>query len=183
MTDPLVRRLAVEAIRLFAASQAVGMVFVHAAWLLLAIALWRHHAEGSMVDALGTRLLRSYAWLGGIGPDGRGDETGMMLVWGKISVVVYALDALLRAVRRGRRPIAMWRVAIGSALVVFAGFLFAFWPKGLDADAWLLATMFAVFGLGATFWAVGAHRLGELLAERMLATAPGPAAAEQRDPG
>jgi hypothetical protein len=168
----LERRVVPELIRLFAASQAMAMVAVHAAWLLLAIAVWGHAGDSEVMDAVGKRLLRAYAWLGGIGPDGRGDETRLMLVWAKLSFVVYGVEVLLRMVRGERRPIALWRLALGSGAVAFAGVLFALRPQGLDGEALAVASGFGLFALGATFWGVGARRLGDFIARRLEAGRP-----------
>lgn len=177
MSELFERRVAPELIRFVALSQSMGMVCVHGAWILFAIALWNHHGgAGDGVAALGARLLRAYAWLGGIGPDGRGDEGDMMLVWGKLSLVVYALDALLRALRGPRRAIALWRLALGSGAVACAGMGFALWPQGLDGEAIAVALGFGVFATGATFWGVGARRLGEALAQKLERAAPRDAA-------
>jgi len=155
------RRLLPEALRLFAASQALPLVAVHAAWILLLAG-----------NGGGEGVIRSFVWLGGVGLDGHGDETTLMWAWTRLAFVVYALDLALRALRGERAPIALWKLALGSAAVAALGIAAATRTHGLDAgERAFTVAFFALFAAGAAFWAVGLQRLAEQFARSRLADA------------
>src|SRR5688500_10812462 len=105
MFDHLGRRLALEALRYLASTQLFGMVVLHAGWMLLAAATWGYGASEGEGAGLVTRpLLRAFVALGGVDAQGHGDENSIFRVWLLLSLPVYALVSLWRALRPGRKP-------------------------------------------------------------------------------
>ncbi len=157
--------IGIQAIRFLAGTQAFGVVVFHAGWVLLALATWGFEAgEGTSTATVSRALLRGYAWLGGVDEYGHGDGSSLMLVWAKLSLVVYVIDAAIRAIRAERKPVALWRVAVVSGAVALCGYLFALWPDAKSSYENLLpALLFSALALIATAWAVLAQRLGEFM--------------------
>lgn len=173
MSDALKQAIFVQVIRYAASTQAVAAVALHAGWMLLALATWQHAAvDGGAIDAVTSGLTGAYAWLGGVDADGHGDIDNLLAVWGKVSLVVYAVDALLRRVRGERSPMRVSRVALSSGAVALLGYGLALWPQfavqGTPADVAMFIGVFSVVASLAAAWAMFARRVGERL---ILATA------------
>ena len=109
--------------------------------------------------------MRGYAWLGGVDEHGRGDGDNLLSVWAKRSLVVYLIDAALRALR-GPRPAqprrSVWWWSGLSGLGTLFGMGLAFWPTddpllGLTP----LLVLFSALSAGAAAWAVFIRRLVE----------------------
>lgn len=166
MTKSLKRAAASHLISYLASTQAFAMVVLHAGWVLLALATWGAAEGGAGAGSITRPLVRAFVWLGGVDEHGHGDATTIMAVWGQLSLVVYALELLVKKVRGERPPLGLARVSMISGLVALAGWLFALWPTpdGLG-DAWV-ALLFAVLTLAATMWALAASRVAELLVAR-----------------
>ncbi|HEY5972856.1 MAG TPA: hypothetical protein VIT22_13010 [Pseudoxanthomonas sp.] len=172
MNEGIARRIGIEAIRYVASTQAMGMVVFHGAWMLLALATWKHAAGGeSGMGSIAHGLLRAYRWLGGVDPDGHGDAGNLMAVFGKLSLVVYAVSALFRRLFGAWPPAPLWLVATISGLVALFGYLLAIWPSlvanGKAGDTAFVVGTFTVLATLSTLWAVLARRGGEWLIARM----------------
>lgn len=179
MSEALKQAVFVQVIRYAASTQAVAAVALHAGWMLLALATWQHAAvDGSTIDVVTSGLIRAYAWLGGVDADGHGDLDNLLAVWGKVSLVVYALDALLRRVRGERPPMRVSRVALSSGAVALLGYGLALWPQsvaqGTLADVAMFIGVFSVVAALAAAWAVFARRMGDRLIQAMAAGASQP---------
>lgn len=158
--------IARQALRYFGAAQAGPVVILQGAWIILAAGTWSHAygADSGVGEAMRT-LMRGYAWLGGTDEHGRGNGNVLLSVWGKLSLVVYLIDAALRAIR-GPRPAtpqrSVWWWAGISGLVTLFGMGFALWPT---PDSLLeltpLLVLFSVLSAGAAAWAVLTRRLVE----------------------
>ena len=166
----ITRIVAGQAIRFIAASQSSVALLMHGAWLLLAAAT--SQAAGGSGDSVTGSFLRLFAWLGGIGPDGRGDGGNVVQAMALLTVPVYVIAAIRSRRDAPRAPflrtVARWTIA--SGVVALAGFGYAFWRGGgLSAGeiAWL-SVLFATIAAVATAWAVAADRIGDLLADRVV---------------
>jgi hypothetical protein len=53
-------------------------------------------ADSGGTAAVTRTLVRAYACLGGVDANGHGDAQSPMVVWARIALVIYALDALWR---------------------------------------------------------------------------------------
>ena len=173
---PVGRFLVTQAIRYFAAAQAFPMVFFHAGWILLAVATWGHAAgPESAVGAVSQVLVRAYTWMGGVDANGHGDEDGLMVVWAKLALLVYAAEALWRLAFGERKPMRLLRIAMVSTGVALVGYIAAFLPTGDLAEAALVVIGFSTLAGLATAWSVGMHRLAAALELRVDgADKPGP---------
>lgn len=158
------RFIMVQGIRYFAAAQAFPMVFFHAGWILLAVATWGHAAgPDSAVGAVTQGLVRAYSWLGGADAEGHGDEDGLMIVWAKLSLVLYAVEAAWRWLVGERKPMRLLRVAGISTGVALVGYVAAFLPTGDLGEAPLVIVGFSMLAGLAAAWSVGMHRLAAAL--------------------
>lgn len=173
--------IGIQAIRFLAGTQAFGMVIFHGGWILLALATWGLEAgPDSSTATLSRALVRAYAWLGGVDEYGHGDGSLMMVVWAKLSLVVYLIDAAIRRVRGERKPVSLWRAAAASGAIALCGYLFAFWPTAKSGfENVFPALLFSVLALLATAWAVLAQRLGEILVARIRKEPLSPAVAQR----
>ena len=176
LEHPLGRFILVQGIRYFAAAQAFPMVFFHAGWILLAVATWGHAAEpGGAVGAVTRGLVRAYGWLGGVDAQGHGDEDGLMVVWARLALVLYAIEAVWRWLFGERKPVRLLRIAALSTGVALVGYVAAFLPTGDLAEAALVVIGFSMLAGLATAWSVGMHRLAAALELRLDgADKPGP---------
>lgn len=166
LTPVLKNAIARHALRYFAASQAGPVVILQGVWIILATATWSHAygADSGVAEAMRT-LMRSYAWLGGTDGHGGGNGNTLLVVWGKLSLVMYMIEASLRALR-GPRPAqprrSVWLWAGLSGLVTFFVMGFALWPT---QDSLLgltpLMVLFSALSAGAAAWAVLTRRLAE----------------------
>lgn len=157
---PLGRFILIQAIRYLAASMAFPMVFFHAGWVLLAVATWGHAAApDSAVAAVAQSLARAYAWLGGVDASGHGDEDGLMVVWAKLSLLVYAAESLWRWAFGERKPMRLARVAMLSTAVALVGYALAFAPTGELVEAAPIGVGFSILAGLATAWSMAMHRL------------------------
>ena len=170
----ITRFVAAQAIRFVAASQSSVALLMHGAWLLLAAATSKADG-GSSSPAVGA-FLRLFAWLGGIGPDGRGDGGNVVQAMALLTVPIYVIAAIRARRDAPRAPflrtVVRWTVA--SGVVAFAGFGFAFWRGGgltPGEIAWL-TVLFGTIAAVATAWAVAADRVGDLLADRAVSRTP-----------
>ena len=166
--DPT-RLVAAHAIRFVAASQSTVALLLHGVWLLLAAAT-STTADGDAVP-VARAFLRLFAFLGGIGPDGRGDGGHVVQAMALLTVPVYVIAAI-RARRDAPRPPfvrALVRWALVSGAVAFAGFAFAFVRGGglSTGEIVWLALLFATLAAGATAWAYAADRVADLLVARI----------------
>ena len=153
-----------HALRYFAASQAGPVVILQGVWIILATATWSdaYGADSGVAEAMRT-LMRGYAWLGGTDEYGRGHGNTLLVVWGKLSLVIYLIEALLRALRgprpaKPRRSVWWWAGLSGMATILLMGF--ALWPT---EDSLLgltpLMALFSALSAGAAAWAVLTWRL------------------------
>ena len=167
-----------QALRYFAAAQAGPVVILNGAWMILASATWSHAygTDSGVADAMRT-LMRGYAWLGGVDADGHGNGATLLVVWGKLSIVYYLVDAAVRAVR-GARPEggarwSVWRWAGLSGLATLIGMGFALWPsEGSLPGALPVLVLLAAVSAAAAAWAVLARRLADHLASRLQPVGP-----------
>ncbi|MGQ0798858.1 MAG: hypothetical protein ACT4NL_01940 [Pseudomarimonas sp.] len=182
MQKSIANYIGIQAIRFLAGTQAFGMVTFHGGWILLALATWGFEAGPDSSTATVSRaLVRAYAWLGGVDENGRGDGTLMMVVWAKLSLVVYLIDAAIRGVRGERKPVALWRIALASGAIALSGYLIAFWPTAKSGfENVFPAVLFSVLTVLATAWAVLAQRLGEFLVARIRNESVSTAVAQER---
>lgn len=171
--------IARHALRYFAAAQAGPVVILQGAWLILATATWSHaYGDDSGVAGAMRALMRGYAWLGGTDEYGHGDGYTLLVVWGKLSLVVYLIDSALRALRgprpaRARRSVWFWAALSGLGTIFGMGF--ALWPTPDSLfDLVPLLILFSVLSAGAAAWAVLSRRLVERLTtpEQQIAPAP-----------
>ncbi|MEO6366183.1 MAG: hypothetical protein ABIO38_09090 [Luteimonas sp.] len=157
--------LLVHALRVAAASQAIGMVVLHAAWILLLILAMTQGAPGSGEGATGRVLMDAFRWLGGVDATGRGGMAEVMTVWAKLAVVVYLVGLALAHLRGPRSRWPVLRTSLLSAAVAFAGFGVAMamlGPASNGSISWFLFAMtFATFL--ATAWAMAATRFTDRL--------------------
>jgi len=157
---PLPPRIAIEAIRFVASTQSlVGVVF-HAGWMLLALATWGHASGGE--GAIGTMthtLIGAFVWLGGVDADGHGDAGSIMVVWGKLSLVVYLLELALRPWTGRLRPFRLSRIALFSGVVAAAGYTLALWHEPDTVAAISLTIAFSTLATIGTLWAVIVQRM------------------------
>ena len=168
--DPA-RALGAHLIRFVAASQATAVLVLHGAWLLLVAATWGSADGGGDFAALGRPLVRAFAWLGGIGPDGHGDAGNVAQAMGLLTLPFYVLASLRKALRKGQAP-SRWPIhawAFGSGAIAFAGFALGMWKGGGLSLAGVagMAALFAALTAIATAWAVAADRFGAQLAARL----------------
>ncbi|MEO6227605.1 MAG: hypothetical protein ABIO61_07085, partial [Thermomonas sp.] len=158
--------LARHALRYFAAAQVGPVVILQGVWMILATATWSHAygADSGVAEAM-RALMRGYAWLGGTDEFGRGNGNTLLLVWGKLSLVLYLIDAALRALRgprpaKPRRSVWWWAGLSGLATLLVMGV--ALWPT---QDSLLALTplmlLFSALSAGAAAWAVLTRRLVE----------------------
>lgn len=70
-------------------------VIAHGAWILLALTTWRQGGVNAATDLM-AQSMHAIVWPGGIDADGHGNETHLLAVWGKLSLVVYACNAVCR---------------------------------------------------------------------------------------
>lgn len=174
--------IARHALRFFAVAQAGPVVILHGAWIILATATWSHaHGPDSAVAEAMRTLMRGYAWLGGVDDQGHGNGTTLLAVWGKLSLLLYLIDAALRALR-GPRPakprISVWWWGALSGLATLLGMAFALWPTPdplLELAPLLL--LFSAVSAGAAVWAVFTRRLADRLTAPAAALPPNPSAA------
>jgi len=171
--------IARHALRYFAAAQAGPVVILQGAWIILATATWSHAygADSGVAEAMRT-LMRGYAWLGGTDEYGHGNGNTLLVVWGKLSLVVYLIDAALRALRgprpaRPRRSVWLWAGLSGLGTIIGMGF--ALWPTPDSLfDLAPLMILFAALSAGAAAWAVLSRRLVERLSTPQQEIAPAP---------
>lgn len=172
MNESFKRGLGVQLIRYLASTQAMAMVVLHGAWMLLALATWNHAAGGEGgTGGIARSLLRAYAWLGGVDADGHGDAGNLVAVFAKLSLVVYAISALWQRLFGEWRPLPWWLLALGSGVVALFGYAMSIWPSlpadAKPGDAAFVIGLFAVVTALSTAWAVLARRGGEWLIGRM----------------
>lgn len=164
MLDHLGRRLALEALRYLASTQLFGMVVLHAGWMLLAAATWGHGASEGEGAALVTRpLMRAFAALGGVDAQGHGDANSIFQVWLILSLPVYLLVSLWRALRPGRKPWGFWRSVMVSTAVAAAGYTFAFLGDARNEGVVVALIVFTVATALASVWGLGVQWLAELV--------------------
>lgn len=165
------RIVVAHVVRFLAASQATVALVLHGAWILLVIATWQASDPGGDATSVTRPLLRAFVWLGGIGPDGRGDETHLARAMALLAVPFYLLASLRKDAGDGRAPllprILKWSAA--SGLVALAGYGRGFTTggglSGLEASFGALAL--SVITAAATAWAVAADRIGEIVIARL----------------
>jgi hypothetical protein len=163
MKHALTMLAASQGIRLLAGTQAFGMVVLHAGWMLLALATWGHAEDPGSAHSITAPIVRAFIWLGGVDHAGRGDENSIMLVWGKLSILVYLLDLAWRRLTGERPPRSVWKLALLSGAISLAGWSLAIWPTNPPwGDTWIIA-LFAVLTAIATGWAILVRRLGDLI--------------------
>jgi len=174
MKPGLPRTLLVEVVRYLGVTQAGAVVILHGAWMLLALAVFQH-ASGDPTPGsdVSRALVRAYAWLGGTNADGVGNEAGMLVVWGKISLVLYLLDTVARALFGPRKPVRLWVSVLASGVVALLGFGVSFFASEGSASATslgLLALLFGALAAAAMAWAVLARRIAEAVIRRIVAS-------------
>jgi hypothetical protein len=167
-----------------ASTQALGVVFFHGAWILLAAATWAHAGggEGGAAD-LASATVRAYARLGGI-EDGHGDESGLFRVGGLIALAIHLLGELSRGLTGARLQVRGRVLVLVSAAIAAGGSLVALWPTmasgSTAADvAWLVA-VFTTLTATATAWALLARRLAAHVLKLLEPTTPPARAAAAR---
>lgn len=173
MLDHLGRRLALEGLRYLASTQIFGMVVLHAGWMLFAAATWSYGASEGEGAALVTRpLMRAFAALGGVDAQGHGDENSIFQVWLILSLPVYVLLSLWRALRPARKPWSFWRCVMVSTLLAAAGYTFAFLGDSRNEGVLVAIIGFTVATALASAWGLGAQRLAELATPSKPSVAP-----------
>ena len=70
-------------------------MIAHGAWILLALTTWRQGGVNAATYLM-AQSMHAIVWPGGIDADGHGNETHLLAVWGKLSLVVYACNAVCR---------------------------------------------------------------------------------------
>ena len=164
----IVRIVAGQAIRFVAASQSAVALLMHGVWMLLLAGTTQAAGDGIPVARAFVKL---FAWLGGIGPDGHGDEGHIVQAMALLTVPVYVVAAVVS--RRGAprppfgRTLIRWAVASGA--IAFCGFVLAFRQGGglTSGEAIGLAALFAAIAAGATAWAVAVDRVCDLVASNV----------------
>jgi hypothetical protein len=163
-----------QLIRFFAGTQAFGMVVLHAGWMLLALATWGDANDPDSAHSITAPIVRAFIWLGGVDNAGHGDANSIMRVWGKLSILVYLIDLAWRRVAGERRPRSLWKLALVSGAIAFAGWVLALWPTGPAwGEAWIIV-LFAVLTALATGWSILVRRLGDLIIAGLEQRAAGP---------
>jgi hypothetical protein len=152
------RTAAPHLIRLVASSQAFGMVVLHAAWMLLAAATWGGAGAASSFTA---PVVRAFIWLGGVDDSGHGDAASIMIVWGKLSLLIYLLDLLYRRAAGERRPRRIATLTLVSGAIALAGWVLALWPTANGLGDASVAVMFAGLTAAATAWAIAVRRVAD----------------------
>ncbi|MEO6155619.1 MAG: hypothetical protein ABIP16_07825 [Thermomonas sp.] len=150
-------------IGLFATSQAMVAVMLHATWIFLLLAglLMADAGEGSQsaTGSLGNMLMRALEWIGAVERDGRnthGDLGTVMRALVTLSPVIYLGQLLIDHLRRGRPPWSMARKTLLSMAVATCGYTasFALLPDDARAGLWVMGVV-AVLLIGlATLWAL-----------------------------
>lgn len=160
---------AVITIRWIAASQALGVVLIHGIWMLFIAHTWTEaYPKEQITGAVINKAMAVFKWLGGMGPDGHhANNDTLLVVWFKLSPLMYLLAELWRWKRGPRPPVRWWVMILWSTGTAFAGFSFALWAAvpallNLPDALWLLAAM-TITALLVTTWAVLSDRLGERL--------------------
>ncbi len=165
MKPGLPRTLLVEGIRYVGTAQAGPVVILHAAWMLLALAAWQD------ANADFTRpLVRAFVWLGGTDGHGVGNGSAILAVWGKISLVLYLIQALARRMFEPREPLRLWVLTLVSGGVALLGYGLAFLGDEGNGNTVARVSLSLLFAAGAAVmaaWAVLASRFAELLVRRL----------------
>lgn len=139
MKPSLRRTVLVEVIRYMGVTQAGPAVILHGAWMLLALAVWQHATAGSTSSADFTRpLLRAFVWLGGTDGHGVGSASNLVVVFGKISVVLYLIEAMVHRAVGPRAPVRLRVVALASGCISFLGYGLSFLSGAADGIGGLL---------------------------------------------
>lgn len=155
-----------HALRYFVAAQAGPVVILQGAWIILAVATWSHAygADSGVAEAMRT-LVRGFVWLGGTDEHGRGNGSTLLVVWGRLSLVLYLIDAAVRVLRgnaQAQPRRSLWWWACLSGLVMLFGMGVALWPT---PDSLLgltpLLVLLSLLSAGAAAWAVWIRRLVE----------------------
>lgn len=190
MNEGLKRGLCTQLIRYIASTQAMPVMVLHGAWVLLALASWSHAIGGEAgAGGIPRAVLRAYAWLGGVDEGGHGDASNLLGVLAKLSLVAYAIGALWQRMFGASRPLRWWLLALGSGVVALAGYGLAMWPSlpaGKPGDAAFVIGWLALLAALSMAWAVLARRGGERLVrsmeQRARATRPGATGPGSVDP-
>lgn len=172
MKERLKHALSIQLVRYITSTQAMPMMVLHGAWVLLALATWGHATGGEAgAGGIARSLVRAYAWLGGVDADGHGDAGNLMEVIAKLSLVTYAIAALWQRLFGAWRPLRWWLLALGSGALALVGYSVAMWPSlpagGKPGDAAFVIGWFALLAAVSTAWAVLARRGGEWLIRSM----------------
>lgn len=177
--SPLARFLVIQVVRYIAATQCFAMVFFHAGWILLAVATWAHlGGPDSAIGALTRVFVSAFAWLGGVDSQGQGDGSTLMIVWAKIALAIYLVEALWRRLYGAPRPVGLGRIAVVSWLIAQAGYVVAILPTGGLAESMIVLVLFPILAAVSTVWAVAMHRLAKLVEDRINSN-PGNAVAQR----
>jgi hypothetical protein len=158
-----------HAVRYFAASQMLPLAVIHLGWvLLLAAASTGADAPAERLAPLGRAIVRFYQTLGGVGADGRGDETHLLVVWGKLAFAIYLLGLLWRWLTRRRETPWSFRRRLAWSTSVAAigwGTTLAIVPQAQpDVPGTLLLWLVVTLGAFATTaWVLALLRLADLL--------------------
>lgn len=162
-----------HAARYFAASQMLPLVVIHLGWvLLLAAASTGADAPAERLAPLGRAIVRLYQTLGGVGADGRGDESHLLVVWGKLAFAIYLLGLIWRwLTRRQETPWSFRRRLAWSTSVASLGWglMLAIVPQAQPdvAGTLLLWLAITVGAFVSTAWVLALLRLADRLgAER-----------------
>jgi hypothetical protein len=167
--SPIIRRIAGEALRYAASTQVTAAVVFHAGWLLLATATWGHASGGEGAIGVTMRtVISAFVWLGGVDDVGHGDVGTIMVVWAKLSLLVYLVAAALRRWRGERRPLRIAHVALLSAVIAIAGYTFALWHEPQRGPAIALTIGFSALASITTVWAVLVQRMAARVAEALV---------------
>ena len=157
---PIVQRIAIEAIRFAASTQALVAVVFHAGWMLLALATWGHASGGEgAIGSMTRTLVGADVWLGGVDASGHGDAGSIMVVWGKLSLLAYLLEVALRPWTGRLRPFRLSRIALLSGAIAVAGYTLAFWHEPNTVAAIALTIGFSTLAAVGTLWAVLVQRM------------------------
>ncbi len=165
---------------LFAASQAMVAVMLHATWIFLLLAgmliVDAGEASQSATGSLGKMLMRALEWIGAVERDGgntHGDLGTVMRALGTLTPVIYLGQLLIDRVRRGRPPWSIARKALLSMAVATCGFsaALALLPDGALSGLWVTAVVAVLLTGLATLWGLLVRKGCDALL-RSLALAP-----------
>lgn len=148
---------------LFATSQAMVAVMLHATWIFLLVAGMliadAGEASQSTTGAIGKMLMRAMELIGAVERDGgntHGDLGTVMRALATLTPVFYVGQLVIDRLRRGRPPWSMARKALLSMAVATCGYAaaLALLPDDALSGLWFMAVVAVLITGLATLWAL-----------------------------